>query len=141
MKKNENGRSMVEMLGVLAIIGVLSVAGLKGYTIAMRKYRANEIAHVISMMATAMRTANGGEGIDAEHQKTYKELLEVDSDLAGVDSLMATSDTTILLETDENPELCEAVEQLFGDDHSNPIYVNSTNTDCDEDQLELVVNN
>jgi len=27
-KKNQSGRSMVEMLGVLAIIGVLSVGGI-----------------------------------------------------------------------------------------------------------------
>ena len=44
MMKNESGRSMVEMLGVLAIIGVLSVGGIAGYTMAMNKYRANEIA-------------------------------------------------------------------------------------------------
>ncbi len=40
---NESGRSMVEMLGVLAIIGVLSIGGIAGYTIAMNRYRANEI--------------------------------------------------------------------------------------------------
>ena len=34
MMKNESGRSMVEMLGVLAIIGVLSVGGIAGYTTA-----------------------------------------------------------------------------------------------------------
>ena len=28
----ESGRSMVEMLGVLAIIGVLSIGGIAGYT-------------------------------------------------------------------------------------------------------------
>ena len=43
MKKNESGRSMVEMLGVLAIIGVLSVGGIAGYTMAMNRYRANEV--------------------------------------------------------------------------------------------------
>ena len=43
MKKvNESGRSMVEMLGVLAIIGVLSIGGIAGYTMAMNRYRANE---------------------------------------------------------------------------------------------------
>ena len=31
MKINQSGRSMIEMLGVLAIIGVLSAAGLIGY--------------------------------------------------------------------------------------------------------------
>lgn len=46
MKKatNQNGRSMVEMLGVLAIIGVLSTAGIAGYSKAMASYRANKLA-------------------------------------------------------------------------------------------------
>ena len=39
----ESGRSMVEMLGVLAIVGVLSVGAIAGYTMAMNKYRANEL--------------------------------------------------------------------------------------------------
>ena len=40
--KNQNGRSMIEMLGVLAIIGVLSVGGIAGYSKAMTKYRINK---------------------------------------------------------------------------------------------------
>ena len=38
----ENGRSMVEMLGVLAIIGVLSVGAITGYSKAMMKYKLNK---------------------------------------------------------------------------------------------------
>ena len=38
----EKGRSMVEMLGVLAIIGVLSVGGIAGYSKAMEKYKLNK---------------------------------------------------------------------------------------------------
>ena len=41
-KKAEHGRSMVEMLGVLAVIGVLSIGGIAGYTLGMNKYRANQ---------------------------------------------------------------------------------------------------
>lgn len=37
----EKGRSMIEMLGVLAIITVLSVCGLAGYSKAMQMYKAN----------------------------------------------------------------------------------------------------
>ena len=36
-----SGRSMVEMLGVLAIIGVLSVGAMSGYSKAMMKYKLN----------------------------------------------------------------------------------------------------
>lgn len=42
MYKNfENGRSMIEMLGVLAIIGVLSVGGIAGYSKAMLMWHSN----------------------------------------------------------------------------------------------------
>ena len=37
-RKKQSGRSMIEMLGVLVIIGVLSVAALFGFTYAMNKY-------------------------------------------------------------------------------------------------------
>ena len=39
MKNNQFGRSMIEMLGVLAIIAVLSVGGLAGYSKAMEKFK------------------------------------------------------------------------------------------------------
>ena len=38
----QSGRSMVEMLGVLAIIGVLSVGAIAGYGKAMMKYKLNK---------------------------------------------------------------------------------------------------
>ena len=52
MRKMEKGRSMVEMLGVLAIIGVLSVGGIYGYSVAMNKYKANEVVQAASMLGT-----------------------------------------------------------------------------------------
>lgn len=42
-KKNQSGRSMVEMLGVLAIIGVLSVGGIAGYRYAMDRITLNKM--------------------------------------------------------------------------------------------------
>ena len=50
-KKSQSGRSMVEMLGVLAIIGVLSVGGIAGYSLSMRRHRANQIADLASKYA------------------------------------------------------------------------------------------
>ena len=44
------GRSMVEMLGVLAIIGVLSVGAIAGYSKAMMKYKLNQHAVAVNMM-------------------------------------------------------------------------------------------
>ena len=48
------GRSMVEMLGVLAIIGVLSVGAIAGYSKAMTKYKLNKQAEQISWLLNAM---------------------------------------------------------------------------------------
>ena len=42
IRVNEYGRSMIEMLGVLAIVGVLSVGGMSGYSKAMTKYKMNK---------------------------------------------------------------------------------------------------
>ena len=52
---NQNGRSMVEMLGVLAIIGILSVMALIGYTYAISKQQANMILNDVNLMLTTYR--------------------------------------------------------------------------------------
>ena len=55
-KKLESGRSMIEMLGVLAIIGVLSVGGIAGYSKAMNKFKTNKVADNFAMIVTNIRT-------------------------------------------------------------------------------------
>jgi len=49
-KKDQFGRSMVEMLGVLAIIGVLSVGAIAGYNTAMMKYKLNKYAQITNLL-------------------------------------------------------------------------------------------
>ncbi len=44
------GRSMIEMLGVLAIIGVLSVGGIAGYSKAMEKWKADKAINEYSYL-------------------------------------------------------------------------------------------
>ncbi len=50
-ESGESGRSMVEMLGTLAIMGVLSIGGVVGYRYAMDKFNANTILSEISKRA------------------------------------------------------------------------------------------
>ena len=50
------GRSMIEMLGVLAIVGVLSVGGIAGYSKAMQKFKINKTIDDISHIVTNIRT-------------------------------------------------------------------------------------
>ena len=62
MYKNEqSGRSMVEMLGVLAIIGVLSVGGIAGYSKAMTKFKINKSMDQVSMLVANIRTLFSGQ--------------------------------------------------------------------------------
>lgn len=58
MKRNEDGRSMVEILGVLAIIGVLSIGGITGYSLAMNRYQAERIFNAAANL-TAGATGGG----------------------------------------------------------------------------------
>ena len=53
-KINQFGRSMVEMLGVLAIIGVLSVGAIAGYSKAMNKYKMNKQTEQIDTILSAI---------------------------------------------------------------------------------------
>lgn len=71
MYKNlENGRSMIEMLGVLAIIGVLSVGGIAGYSKAMEKFKLSKAVENYSMLIYGV----------LEHLDEFKKMQNVDID-------------------------------------------------------------
>ena len=126
MMNNENGRSMVEMLGVLAIIGVLSVAGIAGYTVAMRKHRANEIAQAISTAAILAKTANGGTGIN--ENSSYETLVGASSPPGGATIQAQTSNNAFTGEVEvtvADNDLCKAVQSIIGKVSTNPLHVSS----------------
>jgi Tfp pilus assembly protein PilE len=50
IKNIQSGRSMIEMLGVLAIVGVLSVGGLAGYSMAIERHKINETTSQIDQL-------------------------------------------------------------------------------------------
>ncbi len=51
---SESGRSMVEMLGVLAIVGLLSIGGIIGFRSAMSTHEANELIYEAQMHTTLL---------------------------------------------------------------------------------------
>ena len=64
----DSGRSMVEMLGTLAIIGVLSIGGIAGYSYGMDKYRANTIINDVMLRSVdviAQYDRTGDANIDS----------------------------------------------------------------------------
>ena len=52
----ESGRSMVEMLGTLAIIGVLSIGGIVGYRFILNKYWINKLEDDAYLRAFSVMT-------------------------------------------------------------------------------------
>jgi len=58
MKILQTGRSMIEMLGVLAIIGVLSIGGLLGYRRAVNNHQANQILDDANRLAFVILESN-----------------------------------------------------------------------------------
>ncbi|MBR4927091.1 MAG: hypothetical protein IKY98_02060 [Alphaproteobacteria bacterium] len=81
---DQSGRSMVEMLGTLAIIGVLSIGGIMGYSYAVDKYHANQIMNDVNLRGIDLiaQASRGGDFSLAEWPtKTSGDLdigLEVD---------------------------------------------------------------
>ena len=70
-KYNQIGRSMVEMLGVLAVVGVLSLGGIAGYNKASRMLRLNnlkdDLSHIIANVRTTFLTQVNYHNISAEN--------------------------------------------------------------------------
>ncbi|MGN1062807.1 MAG: Tfp pilus assembly protein FimT/FimU, partial [Alphaproteobacteria bacterium] len=52
----QSGRTMTEMLGVLAIIGIISITALKGFEYAMERYRENETLNRFAKVVAGART-------------------------------------------------------------------------------------
>ena len=65
------GRSMVEMLGVLAIIGVLSVGAIAGYSKAMMKYKLNKQSEQLNtVINTIARNIHSFDNLHASSGNT-----------------------------------------------------------------------
>ncbi len=132
MKTNETGRSMVEMLGVLAIIGVLSIGGIAGYTMAMNRYRANEVIDMATKYAVIAYTAqethkamNGGQIITTgDHkfevpsfEKTGLASAEAKNVINGVeigDATVGNNHVDVTLDFKTHQKVCYAAASALG---------------------------
>ena len=139
-KKLESGRSMVEMLGVLAIIGVLSVGGIAGYSLSMRRHRANGVVDIVSKYALSaysvcqQKVMNGeASDVSACHYCTSESgdgaiylpfssagIGAIPAGVTGFGSWHVNSNTTTGVDTVfmpvsySDPKLCQAVASIIG---------------------------
>ena len=110
----QRGRSMVEMLGVLAIVGVLSIAVVSGYTTAMKKHRANELLNEASKRAVvlAMKIA-AGQPINNDSLSEFDSNTVGSASFTGADEPAGESVFTISL--NGASELCDQLKTLGND--------------------------
>ena len=54
----ENGRSMIETLGVLAIMGVITIGGISGFRTVMNKFRINGITELVAALSQEAQRQN-----------------------------------------------------------------------------------
>lgn len=78
MAKNKkdisSGRSMIEMLGVLAIVGVLSVGGIAGYSKAMMTQEISELSHNIGQAIAEVHSIYFGRQRYSAEDNRYEDL-------------------------------------------------------------------
>ena len=115
------GRSMVEMLGVLAIIGVLSVGAIAGYSKAMMKYKLNKQAEQLNqVIGTIVR---------------YKSSLMLNPDPANAEQLSDLYLVPLLKKLGEIPkEMYTNEDHIIKDSFGTEYYIYNRNN-----QKSLVV--
>ena len=109
----QSGRSMVEMLGVVAVVGVLSIGGIMGYSYAVDKYHANQVMNDVNLRGIDLiaQASRGGDLSLAEWPtKTSGDLdigLEVDE---------ATNTTEGGIYVNKVPQrVCEIIAESISD--------------------------
>ena len=110
MTPSDSGRSMVELLGVLALIGVLSIGGIAGYTSAMNRLKANNIISLASEVAIIGMSKNRGAGGHADLSDLNIDIASVPC-LAGGSGLQSEGDGSVSISL--TPQGCDEVREMI----------------------------
>ena len=105
--KSQHGRSMVEMLGVLSIIGVLSVGGINAYSSAIKKHKANELM-AATMQEAVLISAQLATG------KTNPTLSGINNSLFTSASTVANSDNFKIVLNAVDEDVCKKMKSMLG---------------------------
>lgn len=121
VKQEQQGRSMVEMLGVLAIIGILGMVAVLGYKIAMQKYQANQVLESANQYAALLFIwKKNHEIIEINDQnndvpsieKTDVKIINAAIDTPGIDEIQSNSVALTIHFNDEN--VCKSAASVLG---------------------------
>ena len=133
----QSGRSMVEMLGTLAIMGVLTIGGIAGYRYAINKSNANTILGAVSQMAVTASTELTTQG-----SLTLPEWKDASGNLSisgafGVETARYDDGAFGIIVSDMNDEVCERIK---GMDWKVPedVAINGESDSCDQGEANAI---
>ena len=140
MRQNESGRSMVEIVAVLAVVGILTIGGIAGYRFAVEKNIANTKADVVNKFFVLCQIKKK-EAPSASCESVLDEL-NLDRDLFGYWDDAAVAGFGIIVE-DVPQKACAQLAALdwrgWGEDYvlkkikpDDSISPISGASDCDE---------
>ena len=142
-KRAQSGRSMVEMLGTLAIMGVLTIGGIAGYRYAINKSNSNTILNAVSQMAVTASTELTTQG-----SLTLPEWKDASGNLTingayGVETERYDDGAFGIVVSNMNDEVCDRID---GMDWKIPedIVINDESGNCDQgeaNKITFVFNN
>ena len=117
MKNLQKGRSMIEMLGVLAIVGVLSIGGLAGYTMAMNRWRANTLTDYVTrcLVVSQTRGVDGRPAAGAACEDVLNEGLPGFVDSVEIQNYAPDTDETRILVTGVSDTVIPVLTDKMGD--------------------------
>jgi len=131
--KSQTGRSMIEMLGVLAIFGILTLGAFSGYRYSINKQRANDVVNMVSNMAISASSQ-----IDLRKQFNLYEFSEDPSKLPIIVGLYPvepspyTGDETFTISVLELPKrVCQDILDI-GWKLPHEIRINDGTTGCED---------
>ena len=101
-KKEETGRSMVEILGVLVVIGILTIAGLIFYRTAINKHKAVEIYGVVGVTGAQMLI---------KQKPNARAISNVTVTTQGIQGV--GSNAIIKVDFGEDKDLCKEVKDMY----------------------------
>ena len=134
----QTGRSMIEMLAVVAIIGILSVITFWGYEMAMARYHANELIKQTNMFALHIEQQFDNELDDEEFDLAEWQgdgVLKVN--IAGYSGDLTFDKYTTAFEVKLDDIQKAVCEKIMNSGWTQPylIYVNTVaNGPCDQDE-------
>ena len=143
MTRDQFGRTMMEMMAILAIIGILSVSGLQMYAKAMNTIRVNHLMEKVYLLANQIRNKE----IEKTNRRKAFDLPTVDETLAygfafnGSASGYKNKQIKVVITGDFSAKICKILKKkIKAQEYSGleDIRANTTSlkeNDCPNDKI------